>query len=390
MEVSVKTIAKVLLVTVILFTFVLSVTAQEAKTTHYYQISLSGYYPASSNITKNHDGGLALNLGAGYYLHPKWAVEASLGAGFLHTSPKGRLDTIIVAGDTTLKWLDWGGNHLFLPFNVDLVYLLHKSDKHQWRLFAGLGYYLIPELPGSDGSLKSPGVNGGIRWTFRSNEKREWFAELAGHYWSDDTAFDPYWKGSTSFAELTVGVSFPRKSKIKTPPPPPPPPPAPKPKPKPKPKPVPEPPPPPPPPADMDNDGIPDDRDKDNYTPYPAPVDKYGVTTLKVLEGVLIEFSLNSAVIEEAEKVKIKQLAKAMWANPKIHIEISGHADASGGDKMNHRLSIARAENVYRHLVQYGADPNRMKNLGQGEKKLLNAGDPYSSENRRVEIRIVQ
>lgn len=371
---------------------IVPVSAETVKSPWYLHGALSGYFPASANNSNNFDYGMSINAGAGYNLTEKWALEATLAWGFHSASPAGTVDTLMSStGNDSLVYRDWSGNHTFFPLNLDLVYLLHQGDKFQWKLFAGPGYYLIPSLPGTDKSMSSLGVNGGIRMVFHSTPKMEWFAELAGHYWMDDTAFAPYWEGSTNWAELSIGVNLPLKKRLKTPPPPPPPAPKPKPEPKPKPAPVvpPPPPPPPPPPADMDKDGVPDAKDRDNYTVYGAPIDQYGVTTLKVMEGVIITFAKNSAVIEEADKAKIKSLAKALWANPKVNIEIIGHTDASGSDKLNARLSVGRAENVYRHLIQYGTDPGRIKIAGLGETKLQNTGNPEAAENRRVEIRIV-
>ena len=67
-------------------------------------------------------------------------------------------------------------------------------------------------------------------------------------------------------------------------------------------------------------------------------------------------------------------------------VRIVGHADASGSEQGNDALSLRRAESVVAYLVAKGADPRMLTMAGAGAKSLKNPKDPFSGENRRVEI----
>jgi outer membrane protein OmpA-like peptidoglycan-associated protein len=76
-----------------------------------------------------------------------------------------------------------------------------------------------------------------------------------------------------------------------------------------------------------------------------------------------------------------------MKASDIKHFRIIGHTDASGSDKYNERLSILRAKEVARHLVQEcGVDATRLQTVGMGERFPLNSKDTRAEENRRVEF----
>ena len=53
----------------------------------------------------------------------------------------------------------------------------------------------------------------------------------------------------------------------------------------------------------------------------------------------------------------------------------------------NQPLSERRALAVKRELIRQGVPAARLNSAGKGMSELLNANDPYASENRRVEIR---
>ena len=53
---------------------------------------------------------------------------------------------------------------------------------------------------------------------------------------------------------------------------------------------------------------------------------------------------------------------------------------------MNLALSQKRAEAVREYLVEKGADPTMLMPVGVGANAPKNAKDPFSAENRRVEI----
>jgi outer membrane protein OmpA-like peptidoglycan-associated protein len=66
---------------------------------------------------------------------------------------------------------------------------------------------------------------------------------------------------------------------------------------------------------------------------------------------------------------------------------VAGHTDASGDEAINLRLSCARAIAVRRALIQRGIAAQRLSAYGFGSQKLLDANNPSSPANRRVEVR---
>ena len=66
---------------------------------------------------------------------------------------------------------------------------------------------------------------------------------------------------------------------------------------------------------------------------------------------------------------------------------VEGHADPRGGDELNQRLSLARAEAVMKHLVaHHGVLPERLSAVGKGSTELYDTRRTEAPENRRVTI----
>lgn len=67
---------------------------------------------------------------------------------------------------------------------------------------------------------------------------------------------------------------------------------------------------------------------------------------------------------------------------------IEGHADASGDDQYNLKLSESRAETIKNYLVSvHRIDPNRLSITGYGETRLLDRKHPADQINRRAEFK---
>jgi len=100
-----------------------------------------------------------------------------------------------------------------------------------------------------------------------------------------------------------------------------------------------------------------------------------------------IEFGFDSAALAESEKPKLATMCEALKASPVELVRIVGHTDAAGTDAYNERLSVLRAEEVERHLVEEcGIDASRLETMGLGERFPRNADNPRADENRRVEF----
>lgn len=99
-------------------------------------------------------------------------------------------------------------------------------------------------------------------------------------------------------------------------------------------------------------------------------------------------FKVGSAEIPESLKVQLEVFADVLRARRGSgkQVRIEGHADASGSASANAALSQKRAESVRDFLVARGADPAMLSSVGLGSAQPKNGSDPFSPENRRVEI----
>lgn len=105
-----------------------------------------------------------------------------------------------------------------------------------------------------------------------------------------------------------------------------------------------------------------------------------------------IPFALNSAKLKPGAETQLRALGEALRSTAlkeKI-VEIGGHTDAIGDADYNLRLSKQRAETVREYLVKsFGLSKNKLRVVGFGEARLKNKLIPDASENRRVEITVV-
>ncbi len=94
-----------------------------------------------------------------------------------------------------------------------------------------------------------------------------------------------------------------------------------------------------------------------------------------------IYFAFNSTRIRHSELPKVQQIRDMMLADPAMKIEITGWADAKGGEEINAAFSVWRAQAVKACLISYGIDSKRIAIAGNGVDN--KASD--DAEARRVE-----
>lgn len=78
------------------------------------------------------------------------------------------------------------------------------------------------------------------------------------------------------------------------------------------------------------------------------------------LAELTVEFALNSAAIPPEYLWDVRKIALFMKYNPGTRVTIEGHADNTGSDAVNEKLSRWRAESLKSHLVHAGIDPARI------------------------------
>lgn len=103
--------------------------------------------------------------------------------------------------------------------------------------------------------------------------------------------------------------------------------------------------------------------------------------------NIQISFDFDSASLRSDQKPKLTALCEAMKSVDVPVFRIVGHTDASGTAAYNERLSLLRAKEVKRFVVNdCGIPETRLEAVGVGERFLLNGDDPRADENRRVEF----
>ncbi len=153
-----------------------------------------------------------------------------------------------------------------------------------------------------------------------------------------------------------------------------------------------------------DDDGCPDTDndqdtilDKDDKCPNEAGVPPDGcpkkynlvvVTEQKIELKQTVFFDTNRATIKPVSFALLDDVALALTDNPKMKVEVQGHTDSQGNDKLNLKLSQKRAESVRAYLQRKGVAKDRMVARGYGEDQPLvdNRTDAGRAQNRRVEF----
>ena len=104
------------------------------------------------------------------------------------------------------------------------------------------------------------------------------------------------------------------------------------------------------------------------------------------------QFPSGQSEIQTKNFPLMNKLTRAINIFPDSNIEISGHTDSTGADKLNQSISQDRAEKVAKFLVEVGEiSKSRIKTIGYGESRPVasNKTTEGRAENRRVEINII-
>jgi outer membrane protein OmpA-like peptidoglycan-associated protein len=103
-----------------------------------------------------------------------------------------------------------------------------------------------------------------------------------------------------------------------------------------------------------------------------------------------IHFVTASAQLEPASYPLLDKLAQASKICPTAVVEIGGHTDASGDQKLNVVLSQERADAAKAYLVSKGVDGKRLTTQGYGATKPVadNTTPQGMEKNRRTEFKV--
>lgn len=144
---------------------------------------------------------------------------------------------------------------------------------------------------------------------------------------------------------------------------------------------------------DTDGDGIDDTKDECPGTLEGLQVDGSGCVTSAAQKIVLkgVTFVPNSADLTPDAKKVLDEAYDALAGQTSLRVELGGHTDSMGDDKLNLALSQRRADSVRKYLTAKGIAADRLEAKGYGEAQPIadNKTKAGRQENRRVELKIL-
>ena len=125
---------------------------------------------------------------------------------------------------------------------------------------------------------------------------------------------------------------------------------------------------------------------KERERPTRQEVEQAQTTIDELIEGKVVEFEFDSAVITPVGEALLDEVLDALRQFPLVPIEIGGHTDNVGSPESNLELSRERAEAVLAYLVARGEDPERFVVVGYGEEQPVASNDSEQgrARNRRI------
>jgi outer membrane protein OmpA-like peptidoglycan-associated protein len=106
-----------------------------------------------------------------------------------------------------------------------------------------------------------------------------------------------------------------------------------------------------------------------------------------------IFFEIGKADLQTESIAELERILDLLQRQADLKIQINGHTDNAGDDKLNKALSLKRAESVMSFLVQRGVDAARLRAVGYGEERPIVSNDDEQGGreiNRRTEIEVFE
>ncbi len=105
-----------------------------------------------------------------------------------------------------------------------------------------------------------------------------------------------------------------------------------------------------------------------------------------------LELQRGSAKLTEASQSTLEAAAGVLSDFPDLKVEVTGHSDDRGGERIIQTISEARAKAVEKFLLEKGLDKARIKAEGKGAREPRDSADTEEARtaNRRVEMRLVR
>ena len=105
-----------------------------------------------------------------------------------------------------------------------------------------------------------------------------------------------------------------------------------------------------------------------------------------------IYFATNSYELTEPSKQVLNEFYAFLTENPTVKVELQGHTDNVGNDKINLTLSDNRAKSVYTYLIEQGVSADRLRYKGYGSTRPIadNKTEAGRAKNRRTVFVILE
>ena len=118
--------------------------------------------------------------------------------------------------------------------------------------------------------------------------------------------------------------------------------------------------------------------------------DSNNLDAIKLVMGNSVLFATNSHTLSPAADAALSKVAYNLQQYPGTDVTVIGYTDDTGGEQLNERLSLERAEAVVDYLEHHGIAESRLtaKGMGWDDPVASNATAAGRAQNRRVEIYI--
>lgn len=114
-------------------------------------------------------------------------------------------------------------------------------------------------------------------------------------------------------------------------------------------------------------------------------------TFSNVMQGRNVEFDSGNSSISPSSARLLDAVTGTALICEAYTIEIGGHTDARGAESFNQRLSQDRADAVKEYLVSKGVNGDRLRAVGYGESRPIDAAQTTEAyaRNRRTEFNVL-
>ncbi len=144
---------------------------------------------------------------------------------------------------------------------------------------------------------------------------------------------------------------------------------------------------------DTDKDGTYDNDDR--CVDKPGPASNKGCPEIKAEDKKKVELAVKAVQFETGKATLLAKsnkvlddVADVLNRYPEYSLNINGHTDNVGDDKLNQSLSERRAKTCYDYLVKKGVAASRLASAGYGESRPVASNDTPAGreQNRRTEF----